>query len=250
DRPTVSILVTVFVASVLLYTIIPIISYMIVVITKTPKKLQGVYTFMYTYSNVGFMGFPILNAVFGPTAVFYAGIVNILFNFTCYSYGIVMINKWTDTKAKVNWKTLVSPGMLCSVFAIVIFALDIKFPAPVTDTISTMGDITPTLAMLLIGSTLATIDIKDVFNDARVYVFSVIKQIILPLLCVPLCKLFIKDELVYGVILIMLLMPVANTAVLFTTNYEHDEKLAAKCVFITTFMSLFTIPIMMMIFFK
>lgn len=250
ERPSAFILFTVFAASIALYTIVPLISYIIVLITKTPKHLRGVYTFMYTYSNVGFMGFPILDAVFGPTAVFYAGIVNIIFNLTCYSYGIIMINKGTDVKTKIDFKTMVSPGMLCSYLAIILFAFNIKFLAPVTDTISTLGDITPTLSMLIIGSTLATIDLKDIFSDMRVYLFAIIKQIIVPLLCVPICRLLIKDELVYGVILIMILMPVANSAVLFTTTYEHDEKTAAKCVFITTLMSLFTIPIMMMLFFQ
>ncbi|MCR5837750.1 MAG: AEC family transporter, partial [Lachnospiraceae bacterium] len=238
---------TVFIISIAMYTLLPLIGYILTIVIKPTRGSVGVYHFMYIFSNVGFMGFPILNAIYGPTAVFYAGIVNIIFNLGCYSYGILIINRGSDVESSMNLKKLISPGIICSILALLIYVTGVHFPPVIEDTVSTIGGITPALAMIIIGSTLATIDLKDIFNDVYVYIFAIIKQIAIPILLIPVCRLLIKDELVYGVTMMMLLMPVGNTAVLFTTDFEHDESIAAKSVFITTAMSLFTIPLGMII---
>lgn len=247
DRPDSADVLIVFAVSIAMYLLLPVIAFLLTKITKTSADKQGVYMFMYIFSNVGFMGFPILDAVFGATAVFYAGIVNIIFNIACYSYGILVINHGSDADCEMNFKKLLSPGILCSFVAIIIYAFNLHFPATIESTLATVGGLTSTFSMIIIGSTLATINLKEIFNDGYIYVFAFLKQLILPLLLMPVCRFFLKDELIYGVTMMMLLMPVANTAVLFTTDFGHDEQLAAKTVFITTALSLITIPIGMII---
>lgn len=247
ERPDEKDVLTVFAVSLAMYLLLPILAFILTKITKTPADKQGVYMFMYIFSNVGFMGFPILDSVFGATAVFYGGIVNIIFNLACYSYGIVVINHGSGVSGEMNLKKLLSPGIICSLLAMIIYALNIHFPSTIENTFATVGGLTSTFSMIIIGSTLATIDLKEVFNDRLVYLFSIIKQLALPLILMPVCKFFLHDELIYGVTMMMLLMPVANTAVLFTTDYGHDEQLAAKTVFITTALSLVTIPLGMLL---
>lgn len=247
ERPDGNDVLIVFAASIAVYLLLPAIAFLLTKVIKPPVGTQGVYMFMYIFSNVGFMGFPILDAVFGATTVFYAGIFNIIFNLACFSYGIVIINHGTETEADMNLKHLLSPGILCSLIAIIIYAFDLHFPDTIENTLSSIGGLTSTLSMIIIGSTLATIRLKDVFNDIYVYIFTIIKQLILPLLLMPICRFFLKDEMIYGVMMMMLFMPVANTAVLFTTDFGHDENLAAKTVFITTAISLITIPVGMLI---
>lgn len=247
ERPDTGDVLTMFAASIAAFAILPVIAFIITKLIKIPPKKQGVYTFMCIFSNVGFMGFPILNAVYGPTAVFYGGIFNIIFNICCYSYGIIIINHGSSEDSQMNLKKLLSPGILCSILSIVIYALNMHFPSTIENTLASVGGITSTLSMIIIGSTLATINLREVFNDVQVYLFALIKQLLLPMLLMPVCKLILKDELIYGVMMLMLLMPVANSAVLFTTDFGHDEKLAAKTVFITTVISLITIPIGMML---
>jgi hypothetical protein len=243
ERPPVNEVLMVFAVAVAMYVVLPIISIILVKLMRVPKEQQGLYMFMNTFSNVGFMGFPIISALYGEKGVFYAAIINIIFNLSVFTYGIIMVHYASGEKANLSWKKLLSPGILCSLFAILVYALNIKLPTPVSDAVSTLGGLTTPLAMLIIGSTLATMDIKSVFNDGRVYVFSIIKQLILPILLFYVAKLLIHNEYILGITFIMLLMPVANTGLLFATEYGRDEKLAAKTVFITTVMSLITIPL-------
>ncbi|MCW5336067.1 AEC family transporter, partial [Pseudomonas aeruginosa] len=107
--------------------------------------------------------------------------------------------------------------------------------------------LTTPLAMLLMGATLAAMNVKEIFNDWRVYPYAVIKQLGLPLLMWPLLKWVIKDPFILGITFLLAAMPVANMSVLFATEYHRDEKLAAKNVFITTLLSIITVPMVIYI---
>ncbi len=243
ERPPSSEVLVVFAAATAMYLILPVISIILVKVMRIPKPRQGLYMFMNTFSNVGFMGFPIINALYGATAVFYTAIINVMFNLSVFTYGVVMVNYAGGEKTPFSVKKLLSPGIIGALLALLIYALNLRFPAPIESFIGTLGGITTPLAMLMIGSTLAAMDIKSVFNDARVYVFSIIKQLVIPIALFFAARFFIHDEFILGIVFIMLLMPVANTAVLFATEYGRDEGLAAKTVFITTAMSVITIPL-------
>ena len=128
-------------------------------------------------------------------------------------------------------------------FAIVVYFMNIKFPALLCDTIRSVGSITSPSAMLIIGCTLAKMDIKTVFSDWRLYPWILIKQIVIPiLLWIPLAMI-IKNEILLTVTFILFSMPVANNAVLFANTYDGDAELAARSVFLTTLFSLLTVPI-------
>ena len=199
--------------------------------------------FMNVFSNIGFMGFPMINAIFGADKVFYAAIFNLIFNLCIYSLGAPLMQFGTGRKTKFNAKSLLTPGIILSLIAIAIYFLNIPCHRVLAEGVHMVGSITSPVAMLLIGATLARMDAKSVLCEWRVYPFAVIKQVLIPiLLWFPICAL-VHDELILGITLIMLAMPVANTAVLFATEYDCNEMLAAKNVFITTLLSLLSIPV-------
>ena len=91
-------------------------------------------------------------------------------------------------------------------------------------------------------------NIKKVFNELRVYVYTLVKQLILPIIAYPIIAFLIKDHYLRGLTLIMLSMPVGSSAVLFTNKYGGDSELAAKTIFMTTLISVFTIPLVVYMF--
>ncbi len=250
EHPDTSTIFTLFTASVLFFLIMPILAFFIVkIMLKTMrivKSRQGMYMFMLIFSNVGFMGMPILQAACGEngaTAVFYAAVLNIFFNISVFTYGVLIIGYGDTVKTSLQIKNILSPGILCSVLAVVIYALNIHFSNTIENVIETVGDLTSPLAMILVGSTLASMKLKEVFNEWRVYVFSVIKQIVLPILLYPVFRIFIRDDLLFHVLFIEFLMPVANIALMISTKYNLDNKFVSKTIFISTVLSLISIPL-------
>ena len=117
----------------------------------------------------------------------------------------------------------------------------------ITETIDTFGQMTSPAAMLIIGFSLARIDVKSVFTEWRLYPWTLMKQIGVPLLLWLPLTWVIKNPMLLAVTYLMTAMPVANTAVLFATTYDVNADLAAKGVFITTLFSLITVPLTVMI---
>lgn len=240
---------SVFLISFCMYGALSIVSIIVIKLLRFPKSQQGLYMFMHTFANTAFMGFPIINAVFGSEAMIYTAILNIFFNLFVFTVGIMMVNY--DEKMEggiralgslLDTKSLISTGTIGSLLAIVIYFLPVTFPEVITGVCHSIGGLTSPLAMLLIGATLSRIPVNNIFNDWRVYLFTIVKQIVVPVLAWPLMKLVIADDLIRSVMFILFLMPVANAAVLFATRFEKDEELAAKTVFVTTLISIATIP--------
>lgn len=231
----------------IMYIALPIIAIFINFLIRVKREQQGVYLFMTVFSNVGFMGFPVVDSIFGVEGVFYAAVFNCVFNIFVFTIGIILItygqeNSSTSLKDIISIKKIMNPGVLCCFAAVIIFVLEIPVPGVVMDVLDSVGGLTSPLAMLLVGASLAEMNIREVFNDGRVYIYSVIKQVALPLLVWPLINRFISNEMLASITLIMVAMPVANSAVLFATEYNSDEKTAAKTVFITTIAALVSIP--------
>lgn len=229
--------------AVVTYIALPVLSYLLVRLFRVRPERQGLYMFMTIYSNVGFMGFPVLNALYGSKAVVYAAIFNIIFNLSIYTYGVIVMHyKRGGAKEALQLRSLLSPGISLSLVAILVYIFRIPFPAPLTDALSAIGDMTVPLAMIVIGATLGSMKLKELFDDWKLFPYVIFRQFLLPLCMFPLLRLFLHDEMILGISFILLMMPVANTAVLFANLYDNDDKLAAKAVFFTTLSCIVTIP--------
>lgn len=230
-----------------MYVVLPLLALGLVCLLRFPKEQRGLYAFMLTYSNVGFMGFPLVKAVFGESAVFYTAIINIAFNISCFTIGIILMYHGREQQVKLSPRQLLTPSIILSLLAVLMYLLAMPFPDEIISVVGSIGDMTTPLAMLCIGSVLAAMPLKEVVGDWRVYLFSLIKQVILPLCLLPLLHLTLRNQLLLGIGYLLILTPVGNTAVLFATQHDGDASLAARGVFISTILSLVTIPLLVLL---
>lgn len=242
-----SIVMQVLLIGVLMYIFLPIVAYLAVKFLRIETSKRGLYMFMMIYSNTGFMGFPIMDALFGSTAVFYAAIINMIFNISVFTYGLYLIGLDSEKEINLGYKDLLSPGILSSIFAMCIYFFHIPLPVVATDVFENIGNMTTPLAMMIIGASLTSIPLKEIVGDLTLYPFILIKQLLIPIIAFPFVVYFISDTLVQNVTLLFLAMPVANISVMFAAEYEGDVKFASKTVFLTTLSSVITIPIIVMI---
>ena len=147
--------ITVFLVSLVVYLLLPLVSFSAVRLLHLPQNQQGVYAFMNTYSNVGFMGFPMITALYGEQALLYVAVLNILFNLSAYSIGVWMMHYVSGKKSGLSLKAILNPGMISSILALLLYFFPVQVPAPVTGAIGSIGGLTSPLAMLLIGANLA-----------------------------------------------------------------------------------------------
>lgn len=242
-QPLVDVLMSLGIAFAMFFIILPLLGFLLAKIFRVKKNSTGLYVFMIIFSNVGFMGFPVIEALAGSVGLFYAAIYNLVFNIAVFTIGVWLINKDKGNNTKFDIKLLLTPGVIVAFLSLVVYFINIKPPAMICNTVRMVGSITSPAAMLVIGFTLARMDIKSVFSHWRIYPWTIAKQLIIPLILWIPFSAIIKNEILLTVTFILFAMPVANNAVLFANTYDGDSSLAARSVFITTLFALITVPL-------
>ena len=208
-----------------------------------PKKDWPVYECMVVFANTGFMGYPVLLDVFGQEAVFYASLIHMAFNFFVYIYAIMCLTKSDDSKFKLNFKQLLTPGIVLIFIGILIYLFDMQLPSVLMDTINSVGSLTAPLSMMMIGSSLAVYPIKDSFTDWRSYVFAFVRLIIVPFMTMIVCRLLHINPYYANITIITNAMPVGSMVLMLATQYNANVKIVTKNIVVSTLLSVITIPI-------
>lgn len=205
----------------------------------------GVFRFMLIFSNLGFMGYPVAQTLFGPESLFYVTLINIPFGLLVFTVGVFLLRP--DIMHDHDMKRIFTPGLIASLVGLLFFFTGFDIPSPVSDSLSLLGSVTTPLAMIVIGALLSTLPIGSMFGDIRIWVISLFRLIIIPLAVLWILKPYISDPLLLGVPVILAAMPVAANTVLLAEEYGVNAELASKGVFLSTILSLLSIPVMAML---
>ncbi|KAF5057027.1 Membrane transport protein [anaerobic digester metagenome] len=204
---------------------------------------QSVFSFLVIFANTGFMGYPVVNAIWGNEAVFLAAIYNLLFSFLLFTVGILIISGAGADWRGVSPRVLLSPGIVSVGIGLALFLLSIDLPEVIGGPIAMLGDVTTPLSMVVIGALLARLDVRAIFGNLRVYVYAGFRLLVIPLATLVVLRPFVDDPLILGVLVIMAAMPGATNAALFAEEYGVNPELASQSVFITTLFCILTIPL-------
>ena len=236
-------LIRVLTVSALVNAAAPFLAHLFVRLLRV-KEERNLYQFMFSLTNAGFMGLPVIQSIFGDTAMDYAAIFLLPNNFLAYVYGIRLFQK----QVRLKWKQVFNSPVVCSILACGISLFHLQEPAIVYQLTDMVGDITTPLAMLIIGASLAKVSKKELLQDRRLLPFTLIKMLVIPLLYDLVLRLFVSDETLRIVCVMMMAMPVATNAVIFSSAYGGNTALSCRCVFVTSTVSVVTIPLLCLLF--
>lgn len=235
-------LVTAAAAAVILGGMI-VLSLFLPVLFRVDREERNVYRLMSAFNNIGFMGFPVIAAVYGQEALLYAAIFSMLFSVLMYTYGIQTARG--QGMGKIEWKGIFNIGVISSVIAIAVYLLKIPTPQFFNTVMSGLSGLTAPLSMMVIGISLADIPIRGLFMDMRMLSYSFTKLLVLPVLFMPVINRVIGNEMLCGVCMIMISTPAASLDAMLVQQYgsSREAELAARGVALTTLLSVITIPV-------
>ena len=167
------------IATVVIYGILILLGLLVGPLLGIPKAERKFYQLMTIFSNVGFIGYPVVNAVIGPEGMAFAALFNLGFNLLIFTYGIVLLRQG---QASVNWKTFLNAGTLSGVLAIVLLLTKLTVPTPVVSCLSYMGNAMTFFASAIIGHSLAGTSFKKVLENKKTYGFIVLRYLLVPIL--------------------------------------------------------------------
>ena len=204
---------------------------------------RGIYSFMLAFGNVGFIGYPIVASIFGANAVFYASILNFPSTLLIFVFGTLFISG-DQGKMKFKWDTLYCPAMIASYLSILIVATGWIPPKVISTPLTLLGNMTVPSALLIIGSSIAQIPIRRMLGTSNIYITAILRLIAIPLFILYLSRLYHVEPTIANINVILAAMPVASYGTLFCIQYEKGETIMAQGTFITTLLSVLTIPLL------
>ncbi|MDF2821703.1 MAG: transporter [Clostridiales bacterium] len=211
---------------------------------KYPFEKRSIMQYGTLINNAGFAGLPISYEIFGEKGLFYASFFLIPNRIFMWSAGISLFTK-TDTKTK--WKSvLLNPNIIAVELGLLRSILQIELPDFINNSIQNIGNSVSPISMIVIGAILADVDIKTIFDKSVFYVAGV-RLLLLPLLTIGIISFFDLSPTISGVALVLTAMPVGTSTALLAAKYNADVDFASKCVFVTTILSLITVPLLMLI---
>ncbi len=250
---------------------------------KAPDGRRRMLRFATIFSNAAFMGIPLISAVLEeqyPGATLYASIYNITFNLFLWSLGVYICTSKRDinrdgvddhkevTSLKKNdnddsrvkdgsgsiLKALYHPVTIAALIGLVFFILPINdyMPALITNSLSMLKNLVAPLSMVVIGLRLADMDLRGVFKDGHMYMFLLLRHILMPLAVVGVIKLLglLGLEINYAVQMVVVILastPAASSATMFAEKFDCDASYVSRLVTISTILSIATMPCLIML---
>lgn len=215
----------------------------------TLEKRKGVLRFCTIFSNNGFLGLPLAGVVFGTDSVVFTCLVifNIITNMFIYTLGIYLVS--CDRKMVSVKKILFNPVLIAFVLGVICNLLGVKkvLPEVVSFSDHFKNLVTP-VAMLVLGMKMGDIKFSALFRDSRLYIVSVYKLLIMPIVATAIAFACYSLALVSSDIVIAVFiafsMPTAGLAPVFADKFKADINCATICTLGTTIFSLATIPLL------
>ncbi len=212
---------------------------------RYPDRVRSVLRFITVFPNCGFMGFPVLESIFGKIGIFYGSIYVMVFNIFLWTYGVMLFSK--DNEKTSIKQVLFNPGTISVFIGIIVFLFSIDIPAPIYNTLDLVGGMTAPLSMLIVGALLADVDFKKLFSGSAVYYGSFIRLIFIPLLTMVVLKFTGMEEELMKICVLLVAMPAAANTAIFAEKYDADAPLASQCIAVSTIFSMITMPLILSI---
>lgn len=235
----------------LLSSISIIIGILISYALKWGSKKESFSTERFTviFTNCGFMGIPLAEAVFGDIGVIYCTTYITMFNLFVWTYGLALMRgKSTEKKSlKEKLKPFLSPTMFCIAIGFLVYFLQIPMPKQLMSAVSYISSMNTPLAMIVSGIYIAQGDLLGAIRKGRVYIISAMKCLVVPFFMIFVMLFLPFDEKLKTTILILSACPSGANSMLFANRFGGDTKTASNVFTVSTIASIACIPFMVML---
>ncbi|MBQ6772602.1 MAG: AEC family transporter [Synergistaceae bacterium] len=213
---------------------------------KSSHERKAVLEFATMFSNAGNAGLPIVASVFGTEGVFYASFYLLPARVLIWTVGLSMFVEGTNFRDKL--KILLRTPSLDVVFiGLALMFLPVKLPSVLSTAIKNMGDMTGPLSMMIIGAALGESNLRDAF-DLDAFKLTFVRLVVQPLIFLFLLRALGVQDILWQVTVTLTAMPAAANTEIIAEKYGKDYAFAARCVAVSTIISLVSVPVLTLLF--
>lgn len=213
---------------------------------KIKSNNRAILRFGCAFSNAGYMGFPLIQALYGAEGLMYASAFITLFNIWVWTVGYSMVSG--TAKLKDVLKSIAKNPVIYSVIiGLLIYMLQIPVPNVLRQPIALVGNMNTPISMIIVGIIIAGSNLKRIVVNREIWYTFLVRMLIIPAVSFGLFYLLGVSGMVANVVLIQASCPTAAITSVFAVQFRHDEETAAGAVILTTLLSVLTLPVMAML---
>ena len=205
------------------------------------KEQRKIFQMMFVFSNLGFIGIPVVSSILGAEYVVYVMEFMLVYSFVFYTYGVTLMEGKFSLS---SLKTMVNPGTIFSVASLLVIIFNIRIPGFIGTAVTYLGNVASPMALVAVGFSLAHTDLRKIFGEMRLYIFSVINLLVLPLIMLPALNFIMPDAELIPVCMVMFGMPIGNMPLILGTEKGMDVTTCSAAIILSTILCVFTVPIL------
>ncbi|OXZ26501.1 malate transporter [Finegoldia magna] len=205
------------------------------------------YKFSSVYSNCGFMGIPLIEALLGADGTFFAIPYLAVFNILLWSHGIGLYEMTGN--GKIQWNKVVkNPCIISSVLGFILFFFGViyKMPNVVTKPVFYLASMNTPLSMIIIGANFVSIT-EPFHKDKMAWEVSFIRNILFPLIYIAILLIIPMNTDAKVATLAMASAPIAGVSVLFCLMFNKSTDFPSRALCLSTIFSVVTLPVIILI---
>lgn len=194
------------------------------------------------YSNAGFLGIPLAQAVLGNDGVLYAVAYVAAYTIFVWTHGTSLFGLDEEPIGQRVRRAVLNPGILSILIALPLFLFSVTLPSPASDVLGYLASMNTPLSMIVVGVNLASFSLRTVFGDRLVWLGTAVRNLVVPLLFIGLLGLVPIDPVARMAVLISVSTPVGAMLVIFTVRHDRDVVFATRLLCLSTLLSVLTLP--------
>ena len=209
--------------------------------------MRKVLQFGTVYSNAGFIGIPLTQALLGSDGVFYAVTYVAAYTVYVWTHGISLFGHDHVRPSMKVQRVLLNPGIISILIALPLYVLSIHIPSPASDVVGYLAAMNTPLSMIVVGVNLAAFSLRTIFSDRFVWLGVFARNILVPAIFIVLLGLLPIDPVARMAILISIATPVGAMLVIFSVRHDQDTQFATRLLCLSTLLCVITLPVALVV---
>lgn len=205
------------------------------------EERQRTFQALFIFGNTGFIGFPIIQSLYGGEGTIYMALFSVVDQLILWSYGVWLCS--SRGRGKFQVKNLLNPCMVAIIAAISFLLADIHIPKIFLDSAASVGNANTGVCMIYLGALLYYSNLRFVLKEKELYIGIAVKMLVLPICVHLLFSNFVPNTVMRGTLVMLSALPTMTVIPILVKNGSSEGEYAAGVTMVTLIASLVTLPV-------
>lgn len=234
-------------ATALLFVVSILIGHLIFKLPKLrdfPEK--DIMKFASVYSNGGFMGIPLVQAMMGVAGTFYSVPYLVVYNIFLWSHGVGIFHHGKRDVLEQIRTILLNPNIIFTIVGVVIFIFKIPISSIIKQPVQDIVGVNTPLSMIVIGSNLGGLN-KTMLKNGKIWLTCLLRNLVFPAIIIVMLSFLPLAHTAYLAIAIMIACPIPGLIVMLSLVNNQPLEFPTQSLCLSTLLSVITLPLMIML---